>query len=167
MWCEYRVQPRTIWRGWILPLALLLTAAEQVSILLSYTLWNNFLTPFILVLCLLSAASLLVAKIWADIDIRLAQMVQRPAVVVSIFALLVTPAIWSVYSTLVPGNSSLATAGPQQANSFFANFARVMGRGNTIAERSRAGGGIPGFGSEQADSKLLVIFMPGSANLLR
>ncbi len=153
LWRAYRVGSKADWHTWMLPLALLLTAAEQAYLLLSYTPWNSVLTPLILVLSLLSALGLMLAKVWPDI--RLAQAVQRPAITVSMIALLITPALWSVYSTLVPGNSSLPTAGPQPANSGFANFAREASRNNNAASRARAGSGMPNFGGEQANGKLI------------
>lgn len=152
LWRAYRQGSRSAWRTWMLPLALLLTAAEQAYILLSYTPWNSVLTPLILVLSLLSALCLVLAKVRPDMS--LARVVQSPAVTVSMIALLITPAIWSVYSTLVPGSSSLPTGGPMLADSFFANFAREAGD-NNAAGRGRAGGGMPGLDSEQADNKLI------------
>jgi 4-amino-4-deoxy-L-arabinose transferase-like glycosyltransferase len=154
LWRAYRQGTRNDWRTWMLPLVLLLTAAEQAYILLSYSPWNSVLTPLILVLCGLSALGLVLAKIWPDI--RLTQIVQRPAVTMSMIALLITPALWSIYSTLVPGNSTLPTGGPMLANLDFARFAGQMERGNGAADRGRvAGGGMPAFGGEQVDSKLI------------
>ncbi len=153
LWRAYSSNSSADWRTWMLPLALLLTAAEQVYLLLSYTPWNTFLTPLILVLCLLSVAVLIIAKMRSGM--RLMQRAQNPAIFVGMLALLITPAIWSGYSTLVPGNSSLPTGGPVVADSGFANFARGAGRGTGPVNRGRANGGIAGFGSEQANGKLV------------
>ena len=153
LWRTYREGSRADWRTWMLPLALLLTTAEQAYLLLSYTPWNSVLTPLMLLLCLLSALVLTLVKVWPTM--RMAQAVQRSAVTVSMIALLLTPALWSVYSTLVPGNSTLPTAGPPIANSGFANFPggnRGLGRGNGAP--GRANRGLAG-GGEQADSRLI------------
>ena len=42
MWQDYR---RPGWRGWLLPFALIATAAEQIYILKSYPTWNQILIP--------------------------------------------------------------------------------------------------------------------------
>jgi len=170
LWRAYRSHAISDWRTWILPLALLLTAAEQVYLLLSYTPWNSVLTPLILALCLLSACILIFAKIRPGL--RLTQIIQRPALTVGMLALLITPAIWSGYSTLVPGNSTLPTGGPNVGGG--ANFGRGgAGRGNdpqanrgggSAADRARNGAGIAGpvgpggpggMGFGQSNSKMV------------
>ncbi len=154
LWRAYRQGTKTDWRTWMLPLALLLTAAEQVYILLSYTPWNSVLTPLILVLSLLSALGLVLAKVRPGM--RMAQAVQRPAVTVSMIALLLTPAVWSIYTALIPENSTLPTGGPMLATSGSMNFPGGAARGAGGANRGRpSGGGMPGFGGEQDNSKLI------------
>src|SRR6266516_6914901 len=47
MWQDYR---RAGWRGWLLPLALIATVAEQVYILTSYPAWGQWMIPLMVVL---------------------------------------------------------------------------------------------------------------------
>src|SRR5215469_69155 len=60
MWQDYR---RAGWRGWLLPLALIGTAAEQIYILISYPTWGQWMIPLIAILCILAAGVLLGARL--------------------------------------------------------------------------------------------------------
>src|SRR5260370_33516369 len=42
MWQDYR---RGGWRGWLLPIALIVTAAEQIYILNAYPTWSSWMVP--------------------------------------------------------------------------------------------------------------------------
>src|SRR5437660_2573191 len=53
MWQDYR---RSGWRGWLLPLALLLTALEQIHIIVSNPSWGMWLIPLIAIPCAIAAA---------------------------------------------------------------------------------------------------------------
>src|SRR5713226_8677369 len=48
MWQDYR---HSGWRGWLLPLALLLTALEQIHIIMSNPSWGTWLIPLIAIPC--------------------------------------------------------------------------------------------------------------------
>src|SRR5947199_553175 len=67
MWQDYR---RAGWRGWLLPLALLATVAEQVHILTSYPAWGQWLIPLLAVLCVFAAGWLLSARLTPHLRIQ-------------------------------------------------------------------------------------------------
>src|SRR2546423_15039997 len=59
MWQDYR---RPGWRGWLLPLALIATVAEQIYILTSYPAWGQWMIPLMVVLTFLAVVILLTAR---------------------------------------------------------------------------------------------------------
>src|SRR5713101_5096790 len=61
MWRDYRSHDKSGsygWRGWLLPLALMLTALEQIHIILSDPSWGMWLIPLIAIPCALAAVIL-------------------------------------------------------------------------------------------------------------
>src|SRR5579863_7203148 len=60
MWQDYR---HSGWRGWLLPLALLLTAAEQIHIIMSNPSWGAWLIPVIAIGSAVAAVVLFVARL--------------------------------------------------------------------------------------------------------
>ncbi len=113
MWQDYR-QPG--WRGWLLPIALLATAAVQLPILSSYPAWGQWMIPLIGALCVLAALVLLLARLTSllprmSVDSRSTRYLV-PALCVGVLALLIAPATWSVISVLQNTESSSPTAGP-------------------------------------------------------
>ncbi len=60
MWQDYR---RSGWRGWLLPLALLLTALEQIHIIMSDPSWGTWLIPLIAIPCAIAAVILFAARL--------------------------------------------------------------------------------------------------------
>lgn len=129
---DYRT--RADWRGWILPLALLLTAAEQLYLLSSYGSWNTVLSPIVLIVTTLSAIILVLARLQPRLIINTNAWL-RSAVIVGTAVLLITPAIWSVVTTFSPENTTLPTAGPSTG-------------GGTAFTAGGGGGGRPGAFSE-------------------
>jgi 4-amino-4-deoxy-L-arabinose transferase-like glycosyltransferase len=110
MWQDYRAGG---WRGWLLPLALLLTAASQVVILTNYPTWGKFLIPLLLISCGLSAGALIGARLvlrW--IGKAKAVRLLWPAVAVGLVALLLAPTIWAAIPILQGTESDLPLAGP-------------------------------------------------------
>ena len=59
LWHDYRA---TGWRGWLLPLALVVTALSQAVILADYTGWNSWMTPLIVGISLVAACVLVVYR---------------------------------------------------------------------------------------------------------
>ncbi len=109
MWHDYQ---RSGWRGWLLPLALVLTALEQIHIIVSNPAWGTWLIPLIAIPCTLAALILLAARLIPRL--RLNTRVLVPALGVGLLALMLTPAVWSAIPTIENVATNLPTAGPNQ-----------------------------------------------------
>src|SRR5260370_19788858 len=55
VWPDYR---RPGWCGWLLPIALIGTVAEQIHILTHYPAWSQWMIPLMVVLCVIAVAVL-------------------------------------------------------------------------------------------------------------
>jgi len=126
LWENYRTS--SSWHGWILPLALLLTAGEQVYLLSTYRNWNRILSPIVLGLTILAAVILVLARLRPRLIIN-SNAWLRSTVVVAAAALLLTPSIWSFVTTLQAENTTLPTAGP-------ATTAFAVGGGDGMTARA-------------------------------
>src|SRR5713101_1504540 len=60
MWQDYR---RGGWRGWLLPVALVATVAEQIYLLNAYPTWSSWMVPIIVVLSIIAVVVLVGARI--------------------------------------------------------------------------------------------------------
>ena len=116
MWQDYR---RPGWRGWLLPLALLVTALEQVHIITSNPTWGTWLIPLIIVPCGLAALVLLVARLFPHLNLKV--RVLMPALCLGLAALLLTPTVWSAIPAIQHSVSDLPIAGAN-SQSRFAGF---------------------------------------------
>jgi 4-amino-4-deoxy-L-arabinose transferase-like glycosyltransferase len=104
MWRDYH---RAGWRGWLLPLALLLTAAEQISLIESDPSWGTWLIPLIAVPTIIAAVALFAARLLPQLrlsNIRVRQRIMAPTLCLGLAALLLTPAVWSA----IPGVQNIA-----------------------------------------------------------
>jgi 4-amino-4-deoxy-L-arabinose transferase-like glycosyltransferase len=140
LWHDY--QQRTGWHRWALPVALLLTAAEQMYLLSQYQGWN-WLEIVVVALCLLAVGVLVWKKrllgpkpVVVDgatevttpvLTKRSGFVWQSGAVGVGLMALLLTPVIWSGLSVYEPANSTLPSAGPATANRGFGGMTGIGG----------------------------------------
>jgi len=110
------------WRGWLLPLALVVTAAEQIYIITVNTTWGIWLIPVIAIPTALAALTLVALRVWPQaltsawsrfeqttLDLR--NGVGRAAVTLGLLALLALPTVWSLYPALSNTVSDLPTAG--------------------------------------------------------
>ncbi len=145
LWQDYR-QYRSLRsvRGWMLPVALLVTAAAQVHILSGFSTWSTWMTPIILATTVVPAVALAAARlrprrrlpIWTPI-----------AVGVGSLALLFAPTVWAANTVSATG-SSIPSAGPSVQSSFgggSGGFAGMPQRGEWSSERPAFGtGGTPG-----------------------
>ena len=131
MWHDYR---RSGWRGWLLPLALLLTALEQIHIIMSNPSWGTWLIPLIAIPCTLVAIILFTARLLPRL--RPITYVLLPALCFSLLALLLTPAVWSALPALNNTASGLPTAGPSQQ--FALGGGPFRGRRNSFANQANA-----------------------------
>ncbi len=107
MWRDYR---RSGWHGWLLPLALLLTAIEQIHIIMSNPSWGTWLIPLIAVPCAVVAVILIAARLIPRL--KLSTRVLAPALCLALLALLLTSAVWSAIPVLANQASGQPVAGP-------------------------------------------------------
>jgi 4-amino-4-deoxy-L-arabinose transferase-like glycosyltransferase len=110
MWQDYR---RSGWRGWLLPLAILLTALEQIHIITSNPSWGSWLIPVIAITCAIAAVALFVARLLPRL--RSARHLLMPAVGLALIGLLLTSAVWSAVPGLENIAANLPTAGPTRS----------------------------------------------------
>ncbi len=130
MWQDYR---RGGWKGWLLPLALAVTIAEQIYVLISYPTWGRILIPILAVLGALAVLVLIFDKIAprfrasdladtpADAPTNTSKIRARlplPALSIGILALMITPIIWAVLPIVQSTQGDQLTAGPVQAEGF-------------------------------------------------
>jgi len=152
MWRDYQ---RAGWRGWLLPIALLLTALEQIHIITSNTAWGTWLIPVIAVACTLVALVLFVARLLPRLKLNTRVLV--PALCIGLLALMLTPAIWSAVPAVKSIADNLPIAGPSQQFAGGGGFGagRTLTSAQEAAIRERFGnGGRPG-GEDNVDSALI------------
>jgi 4-amino-4-deoxy-L-arabinose transferase-like glycosyltransferase len=113
MWQDYR---RANWRGWLLPLALILTAAEQIHFIASNPAWGSWLIPLIACVCVLATLLLSGARLLARPIIG--PRVMLPILGAGLAVLLLTPGLWSAMPALQNAAIRTPTAGPSQQNAF-------------------------------------------------
>ncbi|HEY4383074.1 MAG TPA: glycosyltransferase family 39 protein, partial [Ktedonobacteraceae bacterium] len=109
MWNYFRLPG---WRRWLLPLALVATAAEQIYLLQNYSQWG-WLVPLIAVLTVLAVLVLVVVAS----EQRLRRNVNAPrfllpAIGIGVLALLFAPTIWAALPVLANVENSSPSAGP-------------------------------------------------------
>jgi 4-amino-4-deoxy-L-arabinose transferase-like glycosyltransferase len=119
MWQDYRGGG---WRGWLLPIAVVATAAEQVFLLSGYSdpTWGRWLIPLIVVLSLIAVGAL--ASVRVVPFLRLKEINTRFLALllgtIGGAALLVAPTVWAILPVMQSSQSlDLPVAGPVQASS--------------------------------------------------
>jgi 4-amino-4-deoxy-L-arabinose transferase-like glycosyltransferase len=130
LWHDYR---KPGWHGWLLPLALLLTALLQAFLIAPFAGYSSWLTPIVVVALLVSAGML----VWLRYARRARLLrseaegegragIQKPgrqalrartsfsgmAITLGIIAILLAPMVWSVSTTQHPANGLVPVAGP-------------------------------------------------------
>ena len=113
MWQDYR---RSGWRGWLLPLALMLTALEQIHIITSNPIWGMWLIPLIAIPCAIAAVILFAACLVPRL--RLHARFLAPVLGIALLALMLTSAVWSTIPVLANEAASLPVAGASGQTSF-------------------------------------------------
>ena len=106
LWEDYR---RSGWRGWLLPLALVGSAAVEAVILAGFPDWGRWLTPLVVGLCLAAAGLLAVARLVHLHDRRAWAGAVAAA---GVLALLVPMAVWASIPVWYGGHTGLPYAGP-------------------------------------------------------
>ncbi len=121
MWNDYR---RRGWRGWLLPIALIATALEQIHIITSNPGWGMWLIPIIAISCSLAALLLLGARLFPGLAARFTTNERRTrfslqsVVVLGLIGLMIVPAVWSTIPVLRDMESQLPSAGPTGEGTF-------------------------------------------------
>ncbi len=157
MWKDYRSAG---WRGWLLPIALVVTAAAQIYMLTSYPIWSVWMSPLIGGLTTLTIIGLIVLRVRPQINVNVSTMrIAGIVIAVAMFALLLAPTVWSGYSVIRNTESSAPAAGPtaQGNNGGFAGGNGQTNRTTRAGQEVAAGlAGAFGFGgSDQADATLI------------
>lgn len=109
MWEDYRRPGR---KGWLLPLAILLTAAVETAFLAYWPDWSRWLTLLILSLSILAAIALLILRFTSRPSARYASRFTLAFAALGMTALLLAPIGWSLTPILYGGDSGLPYAGP-------------------------------------------------------
>ncbi len=110
MWQDYR---RGGWKGWLLPLAIAVTIAEQIYVLTSYPAWSRILTPILAILGIVAVLVLVLAKIAPRLRERISNTrVLIPALTIGVLAMMITPIIWAGIPILYSTQGDQLTAGP-------------------------------------------------------
>ncbi|MGZ3645071.1 MAG: glycosyltransferase family 39 protein [Ktedonobacteraceae bacterium] len=158
MWQDYR---RSGWRGWLLPLALILTALEQIHIITSNPTWGTWLIPLIAIPCAIAAVILFAARLMPRL--RLNARVLAPMLGIALLALMLTSAIWSTIPVLANEAASLPVSGASGQTSFGAGG---MSNANTAlisyleAHKGNAKYLVAVVSSNEADSIILETNQP-------
>ena len=143
LWQDYRAKG---WRGWALPVALLITAATQAYLLSSYPDWSAWLTPLVLGLGLVAAVALVLARL----GVRLGARAALAAAALGVLALLAAPTAWAADTVANGSGSGTPTAGPrpQGGQGGFPSVAAQAGGGHGSGGSGGQGrgGGSGGFG---------------------
>ncbi len=105
LWRDYA---RGHWRGWLLPLAILVGAATEIAILFHFTNWIGWLIPIIAILGVLIALALIIARFFKPPISNL----QSPILLTGILVLLIAPTIWSI-TPVLGADAGLPFAGPE------------------------------------------------------
>jgi 4-amino-4-deoxy-L-arabinose transferase-like glycosyltransferase len=109
LWDDYRSPG---WRGWLLPIALLATAALHLYLLHPFPDWDRRLSPIIVAATAVAAAALAGLRL-AHWDRKRPWQVALAALGVG--ALLLAPAVWGALPVWQGGNVMLPAAGPEGA----------------------------------------------------
>jgi 4-amino-4-deoxy-L-arabinose transferase-like glycosyltransferase len=106
LWRDYRAAG---WRGWALPLVLLITAGAQVDLLAPYPSWSAWLTPLVLGLSVIAALALVLARL-SD---RPRARAGLAAVSLGVAAMLAAPTVWAADTVAHGSGGATPTAGPR------------------------------------------------------
>lgn len=165
MWKDYR---QSGWKGWLLPLALVATVAEQIYLLSAYPTWASWMVPLIIVPLIIAVVVLVAARVVALLRER--EVVTEgwgtrlnafatsgarflvPALCVGLLALAIAPVVWSVTPILLSKQGDTLVAGPP-AGAGAGGFGFNPGRGT--AGRTNPAGGAGNNESSSSITKLI------------
>lgn len=105
LWQSYREKGL---RKWVLPLAILATAAIQAAILIPYPAWGNWLAPLIMVISLISFFILVIRRTSPSPK----PLLQETALTIGLAGLLIIPIAWSITPMAYGESAAMPFAGP-------------------------------------------------------
>jgi 4-amino-4-deoxy-L-arabinose transferase-like glycosyltransferase len=111
MWKMYKEEKGVF--GFILPIALAVTAAVQIVMLRYYPSYDTVMIPIVAVITGIPAVILIVLKLTAK---DTSQKIRLIIAVISFAGLLVAPAVWTVSSEMISLNAQIPTAGPSTSD---------------------------------------------------
>jgi 4-amino-4-deoxy-L-arabinose transferase-like glycosyltransferase len=130
MWKDFR---NAGWRGWLLPLALVATVAEQIYLLHAYPTWSSWMVPIIVVLSIIAVVVLVGARLAPRLRVRVPNVrFLVPALGAGVLALMLAPTVWAITPILQSKQADTLVAGPPQTRDFGGNFGGG-GRNNETA----------------------------------
>ena len=115
MWHDYRSGG---WRGWLLPVAIAVTIAEQIYILTSYPTWGRLLIPVLILLGVIAVGILVIVRIAPRLSIRAIKVrFLSFAVGIAVLAMLITPTVWAAIPVIASTQGDTLVAGPSSISS--------------------------------------------------
>jgi len=105
MWDDYQAGH---WRGWWLPIAVLLTAGVEAVIIAAFPAWATWLVPLVVGLSVVAALALIGLRLVRNHPLPMTNY----AWLLGVAALLIAPAIWS-FTPVWASDSGLPFAGPE------------------------------------------------------
>src|SRR5579875_949989 len=152
MWKDFRDGG---WRGWLLPLALIATVAEQVYLLSAYPTWSSWMVPIIVVLSIVAVVVLIGARLAPRLHVKApGNRFLLSALGAGLLALMLAPTVWAVTPILLSKQADTLVAGPPQTGGFGGNFG--SGGGNPQAEANANAKLISYLEANQGNAKFLV-----------
>ncbi len=113
MWRDYAERN---WRGWLLPVALLLGAATEAYILAAFPDWGVWLTPLVVGLSILAALALIVLRLAPNNQLPITNYrlpITNLVAAVGLLSLLIAPTLWSLTPLWAGNDVALPYAGPE------------------------------------------------------
>jgi 4-amino-4-deoxy-L-arabinose transferase-like glycosyltransferase len=151
MWKDFREGG---WRGWLLPLALVATVAEQVYLLSAYPTWSRWMVPIIVVLSIIAVVTLVAARIAPRLRLKApGNRFVLSALSAGVLALMLAPTVWAITPILLSKQADTLVAGPPQTGNFGGNFA---GRGGNAGNSNANAKLISYLEANQGNAKFLV-----------
>ena len=116
MWKDFR---KGGWRGWLLPLALVATVAEQVYLLNGYPTWSSWMVPIIAVLSIVAVVVLVGARLAPHLHVKApGTRFLLAALVAGVLVLMLAPTVWAITPILLSKQADTLVAGPPQTGNF-------------------------------------------------
>jgi 4-amino-4-deoxy-L-arabinose transferase-like glycosyltransferase len=149
MWKSYGAKG---WRGWILPVAIMVTAGVQMIFLGRYIGWSSQITFIMLLLCFISASSLIWFRIKKFGGINFA----KTAILIGLLGLLTAPVAWSVTPIVYGDEPNLPYAGPELSKSYPEKDTSVIANLRNIGENKKISKLISFLKENRGNEKYLV-----------